>query len=62
MILGSRNGKEKTCHAISRSVSNAQRTWLECHLEESCKNDVITEINNSDSTVQISPVLIVPEK
>ena len=52
----------ETCYAISRRVPHAQRTWLEQHLEESCKNGVISEINYSDSTVQISPVLIVPKK
>ena len=53
---------KETCYAISRKVPCAQRTWSECHLEESCKNGVITEINHSNSTVQISPVLIVPNK
>ena len=51
----------ETCYAISHSFS-AQRAQLEKHLEESCRNDVISEVKYSDSTVQISPVLIVPKK
>ena len=49
-------------HSVPRRVPYERRAWLEGKLEAMEKNGIIEEVHYSDTSLQVSPIVIVPKK